>query len=513
MKRKKLLTGAPARLALMNGAKTLADAVKLTLGPFSLHAAIEKGDEVIDDGVTVAREIVSGCIHDEIEQRGARMLLQVATKTEDITGDGTSTSIILGYETTKEASKFLDDGKSMIGKKTSAEVVQTIEEERKEVTKKLIAMAKPIKNEKHLIEVATVSATDPELGRLIGSTQFDLGPEGLIIAEETAERECSVQRVHGVRIDNGFGTSLLMNNQEKQSLEIGETRVLLTNFVMHDLTPIQELGKSLARSGVRSLVIVARAFGEQAIRDCLANIEKGFSIFPVNAPYTDMNEIMKDLSAVLGARYINTEDSTLEAVQMSDIGFAQKIVARRYDAVITGKEDDKIKVRVDKRIAELTESLKGTVSDFSRKHIESRIAQLTNGFAIVKVGATSEIRRKYLKRKADDAVGATRAALQEGVVAGGGLAFKKISDDLPDGYILKAPLTKIHEQIMNSSPKGFKIEAHVQDSLKVLRVALEQACSVASTFANAGIAIAEEKQRDLDFALQKLANTSQGENQ
>lgn len=513
MKRKILRIGSQARDSLIKGANTLADAVKLTLGPFPLLAAIEKGDEVIDDGVTIAREIVSGCISDEIEHRGARLLMQVATKTEDIAGDGTTSSIVLAREIIKEAKKYLKDEKTMIAKKRPSEVEAQIEKEKQEVTEKLISMAKPVKNKSQLIEVSTISASDPELGNLIGDAQWDLGRDGIILAEESADKSCSIQKIKGIKIDNGFGTSLLMNNQEKQSLDIKDTRVLLTNYVLQDLSPLRELGESLAKSGVRSLAIVARGFTEAAIRDCLANIEKGFAIFPINAPYTDQNEIMKDLAAVLGGRYINSEESMLEAIQISDIGYAEMIVSRRYDAVFTGKNDEKIQVRVDKRLEELTQQLKGSLSDFTKKNIEARVAQLTNGFAVLKVGAVSEIRRKYLKRKADDAVGATRAALQEGVVDGGGVAFRKISESLADDYILKRPLMAIYEQIMESAPEGFVIEDNVKDAVKVLRVALEQACSVASNFAMSGIAIAEEKTRPMDLALRRLADTTKGQDE
>lgn len=495
----------------MKGAALLADAVKLTLGPFSQHAAIEKNDEIIDDGVTVAREIVSGGIHDEIEQRGARMLLEVATKTEEIAGDGTTTAIILGNNITKEASKLLSDGKTFVGKKTSSEVVQMIEKEREEVTKKLIDMAEKVISEEQLISSTQVSASDEILGYLIGEAQWELGPDGIILAEESAEKSMDVVRIHGIRTDNGFGTPALITNPEKQSLEVDESRILLTNHIFHGLGPIKELGESLAKMGVKKLTIIARAFDENAIRDCLANFQVGFAVYPINAPYTDMSEMMKDLSAITGAKYINTDERNLESIQLSDIGFAHKIVAKYSECVIAGKEDDKIKERVDKRIAELEAEMKGAVSEFRKKTLAVRVSQLKNGFSLLKVGAVSEIRRKYLKRKADDAVGSARAALQEGLVPGGGVAFKTIAESMPDESILKRPLMSIYEQIMSSAPKDWVVSDKVKDPVKVLRIALEQACSVASTFANAGIAIAEERMRPMDMALRKLVDTSKKE--
>ncbi len=502
-KNKILRSGVSARKSLITGANIMADAVKSTLGPFGLNAALEKNGEITNDGVTIAREIASGAIADEIEARGARMMLEASTKTDDIAGDGTTTAMILAQAITKEAVKYLSDEKTIVAKKTPAEVIRIIEKERKEVTDLLIASAVKIETEQQLIESALVSVGNEELANLIGKTQFELGPQGFILAEETADRTSSIKRTYGIRTDNGFTTSLLVNNPETQSLEVKNTRVLLTNYTIQDLGPLLELGKSLAKTGVRSLVIVARAFGENAIRDCIANIEKGFAIFPINAPFTDSNEIMKDLAATLGAKFIATDKDTLDSIQLSDIGFAENVSARRGDVIFTSRDDELTKIRVEKRTEDLKKALTASVSDFEKKGIETRIAQLTNGFAILKVGATSELQRKYLKRKADDAVNAVRAAFQEGTVEGAGIAFQKIANGLPDTYILKQPLMSIYQQIESSVPTDFVIEPWVRDPVKVLRVALEQACSIASTFATSGIAIATEKDKPLDILLRK----------
>jgi chaperonin GroEL len=509
MTRRILKIGPEARALLIKGATILADAVKVTLGPFPLTAAIEKNDEVIDDGATIAREIAAGCIEDEIQARGARMLEKVSGKTDEIAGDGTTTSIILAESIIRQASLYLSTPDSVGAKMKPADMIRKIDKECKEVVVSLKEMSTHIKTEKQLIECTTVSASDNELGKLIGSAQWELGKDGRMLAEEVNDKVCSIERMKGVEWDSGFSTYVIINNFEKQALEANDVRVLLTNYVLHDLEALNPVLKKLYESGCRSVVLLARAFGKNAILRCQNESNAGFNVFPVNGPYTNQNEIMQDLAAITGGRYVYTEDSRIENVQVSDFGFAEKIFSRASNSIITGKNDTATQERVNRRIEELKRKLVGAMSEFEKSGIELRISQLTNGVAKVKIGAETDLKRKYIKRKADDAVSSARASLQEGVVAGAGLAFKKISEGLPDSYILKIPLLSIHEQILSSAPDGFKVEAWVKDPVKVLRVALEQACSIASTFATSGIAIAAEQPKPLDQLLGRYLKAPQ----
>lgn len=506
IKNKVVLTGIEARNALMKGAKFVADAVRPTLGPYAHSFAIEKNNEVIDDGVTIAREIVSGGIHNEAEARGARMLVEASVKTEDMAGDGTTTAMTLANAIVQEILKYLPKDNIGIGKKKPAEIITEIDKECGEVVEMLKKKAVPIETKEEIINSAIVSAGDKELGTLIGTAQFEIGKDGWLIAEDTHERMSSVERVPGVRIDNGFVTSNVINNQEKQSLELTDIPVLLTNYTFTDFNGISGLLQEFAHKGQKSLVIVGRAFNETAIRICQENFRNGFNLYPLNAPYQDQNEIMKDLAAVLGGRYINNEETDLPNVTLADIGFATKIQAKRFETIFAGRDDVESRKRVASRIADL--KLKdASASVFESKNISMRISQLTNGFSIVKVGAKSDLRQKFLKRKADDAVAAVRAAYKEGVVAGGGLAFKEISETLPDTYILKRPLMAIYDQIMFSAPEGFTVKDDVKDPVFVLRTALENACSVASQFAMACGTINTEKDKPLDLLLRKTINT------
>jgi chaperonin GroEL len=489
--------GDKARNQLIEGAKFLKECLAITIGPFGQNWFLEKQDRITNDGVTIARELEHP---HEIKNRGLKALREACIKVVDEVGDGTTSVAVLCFAIMEQAVRQLGDlEKQVMRKMAPIEVVKKIEEETLEVVKKLNKMAVKIKSKEELIKSAKVSVEDDELADLIGSMQYDLGPDGIILAEETAEQKCSIEKVKGIRIDNGFGTGLVMNDLEKQVMIVEETAVVLTNYTLQDLKPLIRVIQQLEQAGVvKNLVIVARAFSSNAIQICMKNIANAaLKTYPVNAPYVDQTEIMKDMAAVLGGVFIHDEERALEDTQLSDIGFAKKVMARRWDAIFTGKDDKTTLERVDKRVKELKDAYKGSNSEFEKKNLKTRIAQLEDGFAILKVGAQSDTLRKYKKDKADDAVNAVRVALQEGVVPGAGLAFKMISDDLPDDYLLKKPLLSIYEQIKASAPKGWKPEAWVKDPVKVLRVVLERASAVGSAFATAGGATAMEKDKPM----------------
>lgn len=483
MIRRVILSGVEARTKLAAGAKKLSDAVGRTFGPFGENFFLDKKNTITNDGVTVAREIQ---LPDEVENRGAAAIREAAIKTVEEVGEGTSSAVMLAYAIYEAASRYLSkDG--VVGKRPASEIVRQIESERKEVTEKLIAMVTPVETERQLIDSAIVSTEDKELGMLIGASQFIVGKDGYLLAEETAERTSSVEMVKGIRIDNGFGTSQIVNNQEKQQLEVVDTKIILTSYTLKDLRALENIINQLVKSGATTITIIARAWTEEGVRVCLENINNGgVKIYPLNAPYVDMQERFKDLAAVTGARFFDSEMTSLEDMQLSDVGFAKKIVARRFDAIITGLDDEHTVKRVEDRVKELSDKFDGSQSEFEKKLLSERMAQLKNGFGIIKVGSSSDMERRRLYDKAEDAVNAVRAAYQEGTVPGAGLAFKEIADSLPETYILKRPLYTLYEQIQATAPTGFVIEDWVRDPVKVLRVVLKYACASAASFATAG---------------------------
>lgn len=489
-KQKITVLGTEARTKLARGAEFLAKAVSSTLGPNGANFVHEKGRKVTNDGVTVAREIE---LKDEFENLGLSILREAAIKTVEEVGDGTSTAITLAYAIMKEGLKQMPNERSITGKMTPAALIRKIEAERSEVEKTLIAMAKPIETEAELIDSAVVSVEDRDLGQLIGQAQWKIGRHGVVIAEDTAEQGCSIEYVNGIKLDNGFSSSLAINDQVNEALDVKDLPILLTNHVLESLEPISQVLTQIYKTGARDVVLMCRAFTERAIKDCMENVKTGFRIYPVNCPYVNQNEVMKDLQAVLGGRYINKEETELDAIQLSDFGYCERLVAKRQSATVAGKKDDKSPERIEKRVEELKKAHSGEVSSFEKRTIEARIAQLSFGFAIVKIGAPTEAKRKYLKDKADDAVNAVRAAFQEGVVPGAGLAFKHISEALPESYMLKRPLMSIYEQIIFSGGDEFKIEDWVKDPVKVLRIALEKACGVAGVLATAAGASATKR--------------------
>lgn len=505
MAKKIIKTGIAARNGLAEGAKQLAEAIGSTIGPFGSNFFLEKKERPTNDGVSIAREF---SLSDEVENMGVKAIRESAIKTVDKVGDGTSSAIVFSYAIYDRLSKILGkDG--IVGAKKPSELKQQLMQEKEEVAQKLKDMATPIETEEQLINSAIVSTEDPDLGKLIGSAQWKLGPDGYLLAEETPERESSVDIVKGIRIDNGFGTSQLINNQEKQTLELKDVSIILTSHTMRDFKPIENLINQFLKTGKQELVIIARAWTEEAIALCMENIKRGqFMVYPLSAPYIDMQERFKDLAAVLGATFYDAESSSLEDMQLTDIGSAKKVIARRYDAILTGQEDDITTTRVENRVAELKAKLAGSPSDFEKKQLSERIAQLSNGFGIIKVGSSSDMERKRLFDKAEDAVNAVRVAYQQGTVPGAGLAFKQIAETLPDTYLIKRPLMSIYEQIMHNAPSDFVVEDFVRDPLAVMLCVLEEGCDSASALATASGAIAQKVPQGLDELFQKQLSSN-----
>lgn len=486
------LIGFEGRDALVKGACYIADAVKKTIGPAGQNFAIEKGNRITNDGITIARELI-GSQEDEIEERGAIMLLNAITKANDEVGDGSTTTTVLAQAILKESLRFLPSKDRIVGKLQPAQLLKKLETERKEITDRLLASAAPITTEEELIKVATVSVEDEELGQLIGSTQWKLGKDGVILAEEVNDKTSSMELVTGILVDNGFGSSAVVNNPEKEALEVRDVRVIYTNHTIQNIQQIQPVVESLIKMGSKDIVVLARAFTNEAIQQCIKQMEQGLNIYPLNAPYTDQAEVMQDLQAVLGGRFINADTDTLDSLQVSDVGFATNVLAKRMSTIFTGKGNE---TKIADRVATLQKKHDGSPSEFEKRSLEARMAQLQNGFAMLKIGASSETERKYKKDKADDAVNAVKAAFQEGVVKGAGIALHEIAEELPDTYILKNAISAPYREIRYNAGDDFEVPEGIMDSVKVTRIALEKACSVAGVLATAAGAVAKRKKKD-----------------
>lgn len=492
------VTGYKAREKALKGIEYVSKSVTSTIGPAGLNFLTEKGRKSTNDGYLIASELAP-TIKDEFERLAALMAHEASSKTNDMAGDATSTAWALTGALCKETSRFLPDEKTIKSKKNPSEIRDMILKSKGFALSELDKAKTLIASKEDLIKSAQVSVEDRDLAEMLGSMQWELGPEGIIVAEETNDASCSIEKVTGIRLDNGFGASHLITDLEKGSLEVRELPIMLTNYTIgkEELSALREpVFSPLISQKKMELIIVARAFTSEAIKMCQESAAAGFALFPINAPYIDQKEIMKDIESVVGGRYIDTEESSLSDIYITDIGFAKRLTARISDAIVAGINNEQSKGRMDKRTEQLRKKLSGSQSDFEKRMLESRIAQLSNGFALLKVGSRSLTERKRLKDKCDDATQAVRHALKHGTVKGGGLAFKDISDKMEEGDILKRPLLCIYNQIIDSNPDGFVIEDWVRDPVYVLKTALENACAFAATFAATNGMITEENPKD-----------------
>lgn len=488
-KKRIVLIGSAAQQKVRAGVRFLASGAKLTLGPYGRNfgSGVRGGPiQISNDGVSLAKEMV-GTARDEFEEIGLRAVVEAATKTNDAVGDGTTASIVL-TEAILDTITFDPD---IIGATPVVETAETVRMESELVVEKLNALAVPIKDREHMIAVAKVSVENASMAELIGGTQWDIGEFGTMIAEEHNQPYDEVEMVNGVRWDNGFTSSRFITNQEKQSLDLENVHVLLTTKTFNTadkLVELKGLFDDLIKNGSAGLVIMGRAFDETAIAFCVKNLQSvaegkgGFPIFPVNAPYTDQENIMEDIAAALGGKFIDASARNMETLRAGDTGVATKLVIKRFEGTVIGKKrstDERIDALVEKRVADIEEKLKGDISPFERRMLNSRKAQLTSGTAIIKIGAETEQERRYKKDKADDAINAVKAAIQEGVVPGGGKALYMIADDMPASSLISEALRAPHRQIMANAGRQFEVPAHIQDPLRVVRTSFQKASSIA----------------------------------
>lgn len=502
MKKRISLVGPEVQKKLRAGVKFLNNRTKVTLGPYGRNFAsgVRGGPiHISNDGVSLAKELEG---LDEFEDIGLRAAREAATKTNDEVGDGTTTAIAL-TEALFDAIPFDAD---IVAVKSAVELSEQVRVESEEVVEKLNKMALPVQTREQLIDIARVSVENKDLAELIGGAQWDVGPEGTVLAETHNQSTDKVEKVFGIRWDNGFSSSRFMTNPEKQALELEKVHVLITDKVFNSvqsLTLLQPLWQQLHAQGSVALVIIARAFDETAINFCLKNMQAlmdgkaSYGLWPINAPYTDQDNIMEDIAAVTGGKYIKAAGRNMESVILGDIGFASKLTVKRFEGTIIGKapgEDPHIDSRVADRIEHIRKELEGQVSPFERRGLESRLSQLITGTAIVYVGAETEQERIYKKDKADDAVNTVKAAFQDGVVPGAGQAFMNIADTMPEALIyeaLKAP----YQQIMKNAGRTFEVAQWVQDPVKVVRTAFQKASSIARSLATTEVLTNWEREK------------------
>jgi chaperonin GroEL len=513
MAHKQVLFRSEARERILRGVAALADAVRVTLGPKSKCVLLEKrfGTPVVcNDGVTIAKEME---LKDPVENLGAQMIRQAAERTGDAVGDGTSTSTILAHAI------FADGVRNVVAGASAVDLKKGLDRGARAAVEALKLLSRPVKSRLEKAQIATISAhNDQSIGDLVADAMEKVGNEGVITVEESKTTETQLEVVEGLQFDRGYLSPYFITDAEKMEAVLEDTLVLLTDRkigVMKDLVPILE---QAARAG-RSILVVAEDVEGEALATLVVNKIRGsLKCVAVKAPgFGDRRkEMLEDMGVLTGSRVLTEEIGIkLEALSIEDLGRATRVVVDKDNTTIIGGAGEK--ARIEGRKQQIRAQIDRNTSDYDREKLQERLAKLSGGVAVIRVGAPSESEMKSRREALDDAINATKAAVAEGIVPGGGLALLRVveavereeskceGDERTGLQILRRALEAPTRQIAENSSVdggvvvnqmragkgnlGFDaarkeyvdlVEAGIIDPTKVVRVALENAVSVAS---------------------------------
>ena len=420
---KQILFSEDARKALKRGIDQVADVVKVTIGPKGRNVVLDKGygaPTITNDGVSIAKEIV---LKDKFENMGAEIIKEVATKTNDAAGDGTTTSVVLAQAIIAEGMKHTNMGLGVMGIRAGIEAGTA------DVVATLKTMAKPIKTKDEIRQVAVISAESEEIGKIIADTINKVGKDGVVTVEESQSFGVESEVVEGLEFDKGYLSPYMITNAERMEAEYKDVPVLVTDKKISAIKDILPLLEKVAQTGRKELVIIADEVDGEALTTFVINkLRGGFNVLAVKAPgYGDRKkDMLVDIATVLGAQLVSDDlGLKLDTMEVTSLGRASKVVSTKDSTVIVGGKGKK--ADIEKRIAQLKKQKEHITSKFDVEKIEERIAKLSGGVAVMRVGAATETEMKYLKLKIEDAVNATKAAIAEGIVTGGGTALVKAS--------------------------------------------------------------------------------------
>ncbi len=512
-----------ARKKLKAGADKLADAVKITLGPKGRNVVLDKGfgvPTITNDGVTVAKEVE---LEDKTENLGAEILKEVAEKTNDIAGDGTTTAVVLAQAIITAGLKNVAAGADPMALRRG------LEKAKDKVIEALKQMAKPISGKTEIAQVATISASDEEIGNLISQVIEEVGKDGVVTVEESQKLGLEKEVVKGLQFDKGYVSAYMVTNLERMKAELEDPYILVTEKKIASLQEILPVMEKVAQTGKKDLVIIAEEIEGDALATMVVNKLRGtFNCLAVKAPgFGDRRkEMLQDIAAVVGGQMISEElGLKLENIDLKMLGTARKVVADKENTTIVegkGKKEE-----IEARILQIRNELKTTTSDFDKEKLQERLAKLAGGVAVIKVGAATEVEQKSKQHKTEDALNATRAAIEEGIVPGGGVALlrcltalseaKLVGDEKTGAEILKRALEEPIRQIAQNAgldgavvaeevkkkTGGFGYDAAVMeykdlvqagiiDPTKVVRTALENAVSAASMMLTTEAVVSEK---------------------
>ncbi len=523
---KEIKFGAEARAALEAGVDKLADTVRVTLGPKGRNVVLDKsfGTPLItNDGVTIAKEIE---LEDAFENMGAQLVKEVATKTNDVAGDGTTTATVLAQAMINEGMKNLAAGANPIvlrkGMKKAADVaVEAIAE-----------MSEPITSKEQMARVAAISAADDEVGQMVADAMEKVSKDGVITIEESKTMKTELDLVEGMQFDRGYVSAYMATDMDKMEANLEDPYILITDKKISNIQEILPLLEQIVQSGAKLLIIAEDIEGE-ALTTLIVNKLRGtFSVVGVKAPgYGDRRkEMLKDIAILTGGTVISEElGLDLKETTIDQLGRAKSVKVQKENTIIVDGYGNKDEIAA--RVAQIKTQITETTSDFDKEKLQERLAKLAGGVAVIRVGAATETEMKECKLRMEDALNATRAAVEEGIVCGGGSCYihasKKVAevvdkmegDEKTGGKIilkaLEAPLyhiaanaglegaviiNKVRESEVGIGYDAYKeeyvnmVKAGILDPAKVTRSALQNATSVASTLLTTESVVANIKE-------------------
>jgi chaperonin GroEL len=511
-----------ARRSMLRGVEALANAVKVTLGPKGRNVVLEKkfGSPLItNDGVTIAKEIE---LEDAYENMGAQLVKEVATKTNDVAGDGTTTATVLAYAMIREGLKNVTAGANpMVIRRGMEKAVRAAVEEIKKI-------AKPVESKSSIAQVAAISADDKEIGELIAEAMEKVGKDGVITVEESKGFTTELEVVEGMQFDRGYASPYMITDTDKMEAVLNNPYILITDKKISNIQEILPILEQVVQSG-KPLLIIAEDVEGEALATLVVNKLRGtFTAVAVKAPgFGDRRKAMLGDIATLTGGEVITEELGLElkSTKLSQLGRAGKVVVtKEHTTIVEGAGN---KADIDSRVAQIRQQIADTTSDFDREKLQERLAKLSGGVAVIKVGAATETELKEKKLRIEDALNSTRAAVEEGIVPGGGTtlvnAAKAVEAVKAEGeeavgvqIVLRALEEPVRQIAANAGLEGSviverlkkepvgigfnaateewvnMIEAGIVDAAKVTRSALSNAASVAAMFLTTEAVVAEK---------------------
>lgn len=516
-----------ARKKLKAGVDKLANAVIVTLGPKGRNVVLDKGfgaPTITNDGVSIAKEIE---LEDKIENLGAEIIKEVAEKTNDVAGDGTTTAVLLAQSIITEGLKNVTAGSNPLA------IKRGLDKGLQAVIEKLKQISKPIQTKEEIAQVATISAENSEIGNLIAEVIEEVGKDGVVTVEESKTFGLQKEIVRGLQFDKGYISPYMINNAERMEAVYESVPVLVTDKKISSLQEILPILEKVAQSGKKELVIIADEIEGEALATLLVNKLRGvFNTLAVKAPgFGDRRkEMLEDIALVTSTNVISEEVGLkLESVKFEELGSARKVISTKENTTIIEGTDmaSRKKGQIDERIKQIKKEIETTDSDFDKEKLQERLAKLAGGVAVIKVGAATEVEQKARQHKTEDALAATRAAIEEGIVPGGGVALLRCQEVLDKVEVegeekiavailkraLESPIRKIADNAgvdgsvaaaevkKMATNEGFNaqkmeyedlVKAGIIDPTKVVRSALQNAVSAASMFLTTETVVAEK---------------------